>query len=633
MIWAGTRVPAGRKAICLVGLSAAVEAFALVLQAKWPFILDTSLIQIQIAAYIVGIALEEIDFRGLLSRIGENRFQRIAMSLGDGLVCTDSNHRITLWNQGAAAIFGYEIAEVVGRSFSIVCAGEVENEARLLSTWETVQSGRQAPNSGTVLEFQGRRKNGEVFPIEACFSAWEGTDGVQFGAILRDISVRKREAERIRYLAEHDPLTGLVNRTTLRARLDEMIASAKARRDEIALLVLGLDGFQNINNMLGQIFGDAVLCAASERLRSEIAEWGVAARLSGDEFAIAIRLSDMRETVDQLLERIALSFKTPLVAGTRQQRIGISIGAVVYPHGGQTADELLANGHLAFSRAKATRRGSYRVFEQSIRNELEERLTLEAELVLAVERDEFELFYQPQVSLADGSLIGAEALIRWQHPTRGLVSPAEFMPVVNASFLSDRVGAWVLETACKQAAGWERDGQSIRIGVNFSPSQFQSDSLVNSVVDVLARTGLTPSLLELEVTEDILLVNAPELLAIIRRIQELGVRFVFDDFGTGYASLSYLKKFPLNGLKIDRSFVRELIADAADMAIVGSTINLSRQLDLSVIAEGIEDRATADLLASMGCEEGQGYFFGRPTAACEFEEVYLTMARVKPNAA
>jgi diguanylate cyclase (GGDEF)-like protein/PAS domain S-box-containing protein len=620
MMWAGSRVTAGRKAICLIGMSAALEAFALVLQAKWPFILDTSLFQIQIAVYIGVIGLEEIDFRGLLRRISENRFQRIAMSLGDGLVCTDSNHRITLWNPGAAAIFGYDSAEVNGLPFNVLCAARTESNVRLLPTLE-LSSGEAT--CGAVTEFDGRRKNGEVFPVEASFSSWEGADGVQFGAILRDISVRKREAERIRYLAEHDPLTGLANRTTLQARLGEMITLAEGRHDEVALMVLGLDGFQAIHHMLGQICGDVVLCAASDRLRSESRGRGIVARLSGDEFAIAVPLSETKETIDQFSERIALSFKTPLVAGSREHRIGVTIGAVVYPHGGQTADELLANGHLAFSRAKATRRGSYALFQDTFRHELEKRVITEAELALAVERNEFELFFQPQVNLTDSSLIGAEALIRWNHPNRGLIPPSEFMPLVNTSSISDRVGTWVLETACKQAASWEQDGQPIRIGVNLSPSQLQYGDLVGSVIDVLARTRLTPSLLELEVTEDILLANAEQVLDTILRIQQLGVRFVFDDFGTGYASLSYLKKFPLDGLKIDRSFVSELLTDSTDAAIVKSTIDLGRQLNLSIIAEGVEDRATADFLASMGCEEGQGYFFGKPMDVSTFEGRFL----------
>src|ERR1019366_8927048 len=216
-----------------------------------------------------------------------------------------------------------------------------------------------------------------------------------------------------------------------------------------------------------------------------------------------------------------------------------------------------------------------------------------------------------------------EALIRWRHPVRGLVSPAEFMPVVNTSSISDRIAGWVLETACRQARTWQLSGHSVRVGVNLSPSQFQSGDLATSVAEILEVTGLVPSLLELEVTEALLRLDEERVLDIFRRIRSLGVRIVLDDFGTGYVSLSYLKKFPLDGLKIDRSFVLELLADSGDAAIVGSTVGLSRQLGLSVIAEGIENRATADLLISMGCEEGQGYFFGRPMPAAAFESQFL----------
>jgi len=346
--------------------------------------------------------------------------------------------------------------------------------------------------------------------------------------------------------------------------------------------------------------------------------------LSGDEFAIAIPCANMTETVERFSERISLTFTTPLLTGTRLHRVKVSIGAATYPLGGSTADELLSNSHLAFCRAKATSRGGHVLFEKTIREEMESRLTLEAELVRAVERNEFELFYQPQVRLRDSGLIGAEALIRWHHPVRGLVSPAEFMPVVNTSAVSDRIAAWVLQTACRQARAWERAGHKVRVGINLSPSQLQSGDLAAAVAAMLDTTGLTPSLLELEVTEDILLVDEARVLDMFRRIQKLGARIVFDDFGTGYGSLTYLKKFPLDGLKIDRSFVLELLADSDDAAIVGSTIGLSKQLGLSVIAEGIENLATADLLASMGCEQGQGYFFGRPMPAEAFESQFLT---------
>src|SRR6185437_4660537 len=277
----------------------------------------------------------------------------------------------------------------------------------------------------------------------------------------------------------------------------------------------------------------------------------------------------------------------------------------------------------ALCRAKASKRGGFVLFEAGIRQEIERRLTLETELALAAERGEFELFYQPQVHLGTGGLIGAEALIRWNHPVRGLLAPGEFMPVVNTSSISEPIAAWVLETACRQARAWEQAGHLLRVGVNLSPSQLHSGDLARSIAAVLAATGLTPSLLELEVTEDILLLDEKSVLKTFQRIQELGVRIVFDDFGTGYASLSYLKKFPLDGLKIDRSFVSDLIANSDDAAIVSSTIGLSKQLGLSVIAEGIENRPTVDLLAIMGCEEGQGYYFGRPLPVDELERQFL----------
>ena len=255
----------------------------MLLQAKWPLILDTSLLDTAIVAYLAAMALDEIDFRGLLGRIAERRFHRIAMSLGDGLVCTDQNHRITFWNPGAEAIFGYSAAEMIGKPIDLICA-DAAGAPFLISA--AARPAWLTPG-GTVMEFEGRRSNGEAFPVEACFSAWHGADGMQYGAVLRDITVRKREAERIRYLAEYDTLTGLANRNTLQAGLAAMIASTEKSVDGIALLVLGLDGFMNINDILGHAAGDRVLRAVAQRLKEEAGQDGLVARLSGDEFAIA----------------------------------------------------------------------------------------------------------------------------------------------------------------------------------------------------------------------------------------------------------------------------------------------------------------------------------------------------------
>ncbi|MBB4368179.1 diguanylate cyclase (GGDEF)-like protein/PAS domain S-box-containing protein [Bradyrhizobium sp. cir1] len=632
MMYSWRRLAPGLRVTILIAAGAAVELIAAFVQARWPLVIDTSLFHIAIIAYLTAIALDEIDFRSLLGRIAESRFHRIAMSLGDGLVCTDADHRITVWNPGASAIFGYMPAEIIGRPFETLCAVAADGGARP-SMSDAARQALLVPGGAVVVEFEGRRKNGETFPVEASFSGWQGTDGFQYGAILRDISVRKREAERVRYLAEHDALTGLANRNMLHAGLTGLITAAERRSSDVALLVLGLDGFQQINDMLGHSAGDLVLRAVAERLRTKVNGKAIIARLSGDEFAIALDGAEAGEPIAEFAGRIARAFEAPLATGTRQHRVRISIGVAIYPDGGHTADDLLGNGHLALSRAKATRRGSHVIFESAIRQELENRLTLESELALATDRGEFELFYQPQVRLVDGSLVGAEALIRWRHPVRGYVSPGEFMPVVNTSALSDRIANWVMETACRQARAWELSGNSVRVAINLSPSQLDSGDLAHSVAALLEATGLTPSLLELEVTEDILLHDEGRVLDMFKRIQKLGVRVLFDDFGTGYASLSYLKKFPLDGLKIDRSFVLDLLTDSDDAAIVGSTIGLSKQLGLTVVAEGIENRATADFLVNMGCEEGQGYFFGRPMPAEAFDRQFLATEQVAISAA
>src|SRR3954465_3793024 len=307
MLFSWRRLSAGKRVVLLAAMSVAVEASAFALQAAFPLIPDTSLFHIAIIVYIAAIALDEIDIRDLLGRVAESRFQRVAMSLGDGLICTDSNYLITVWNPGATAIFGYLPEEMIGRPFDEICARDADTPAF------SVKNGAELA-AGTVIEFEGRRSNGEVFPVEASFSGWQGTDGFQFGAILRDISVRKREAERIRYLAEYDSLTGLINRNTLHAKLAAMIARADADGGEMALLVLGLDGFQEINDMLGHASGDLVLRAVSARLQATMAGSGTLARLSGDEFAIALSIDDLGETVAAFAERIGAAFDAPLLA-------------------------------------------------------------------------------------------------------------------------------------------------------------------------------------------------------------------------------------------------------------------------------------------------------------------------------
>ena len=619
MILLWQRVSAARRVAVLAATAVAIEVSAYLLQMWFPLVLDTALLHIAVAVYIAAIGLDEIDVRDLLGRIAENRFQRIAMSLGDGLVCTDSNYLITVWNPGATTIFGYGPDEMIGRPFDTVCAANPEAG----TPFSIHDAG--ALGTGKVIEFDARRRNGEVFPVEASFSGWQGADGFQHGAILRDISVRKREAEKIRYLAEHDTLTGLANRYTLEARLASMIAIAEAAGTEVALLIVGLDGFQHINDLLGHANGDLVLRAVSDRLTSEVGSAGVVARLSGDEFAIAISGADMSESVDHLAKRIADQLRQAgddrqpfaprqgfdrrrRLSGQRQQcgRTAVQRAPCALPRQGQQARRLRAvrSRDSAGDRDPADARGRACARRRARR----------VRAVLPATGPSRQRRFDRRGSPHSLASPGARARFLRGNSCRSSTrrrSPSALRRGYWKRLAVRRGPGSYPDSACASASTCRRRNSTPAI----SP---------RSVADVLAATGLTPSLLELEVTEDILLLDEKGVLDTFQRIQELGVRIVFDDFGTGYASLSYLKKFPLDGLKIDRSFVLDLLTDADDAAIVSSTIVLSKQLGLSVIAEGIENRATADLLATMGCEEGQGYFFGRPLPVAELERQFLS---------
>lgn len=618
VLWRRIRV--GTRVLTLVALSIGIEAAALLIQKQAPLIVDTSCLQIAIFAYLAVTALDELDVRGLVARIAERRFQRIAMSLGDGVACADEAFRVTAWNPAAEAIFGYTAAEMIGRPFDDVWAAPEGTDAapRLLGA---LPADLLQAVGGHVIEFEGRRKNGEVFAVEACFSAWQGTEGLSYGASLRDISSRKREAERMRYLAEVDSTTDLPNGHVLQGRI--AAAAASHTGDCSVLILLSVHNLQQTNMLRGQAFGDRVLHAVGTRLQESVGDCGLVARLTGDELAILAEHTT-REAAVTIGERCIHAFAQPLLIGGREHQVSVRLGIAVLPHDGATIDDALGNAHIALYQSKLEPKPTPTFYQAEDRQKIESRLAIEAELARAIADQEFELFYQPQVALSDRSVIGAEALIRWRHPARGLVPPADFIGIANSSPISQDIASWVLRTACAQGSAWAAAGHAVRIGVNLSPSQFSSGDLCDEVSGVLSSTGFPPSLLELEVTEDILLDDAERVLSIVQRLQRLGVRLVFDDFGTGFGSLSYLKAFPLNGLKIDRSFVRDLVGNHSDAAIVRSTIALAQDLALSVIAEGIEDNETASLLAAMGCQEGQGYFFGKPCPAAEFAHKFLS---------
>ncbi|WP_347976576.1 EAL domain-containing protein [Bosea vestrisii] len=614
------RASAKTRVAIVLWTAASLEVGALIIQAQWPIIVDTSIWHLLLSAYLIAIALHEIDLRGLLRGIAERRFQRIAMSLGDGLACLDDQGRIVFWNPGASRIFGYPEADAIGRPFTACLADPGDLAPAQLARLRDAAATEAAVDH--ILDLVGLRRSGERFALEASVSSWQGADGLQFGIVLRDITVKQRERERIRYLAEHDDLTGLLNRHAFGQRLSA--EWDKSETPALAVLLIGIDRFHHYSDIHGREFGDQVLVAFAERLRALVPLNTEIARFADDEFALIVP----KEFAAAVADDVARDFgAAALVFGEWRQRVAVRIGyALAEP--GWSADHLIGNAHLALEAAKTTHDEGPVSFTASMRDRIASRLTLEAELRLAFERSEFELFYQPQLQLSDQSVIGAEALIRWRHPGRGMIPPGQFIPVLNNSPLSDAVANWVLATACRQSRQWQKAGTPIRVGVNLSPSQLQGSDLQDTIAALLEETGLAPELLELEVTEDILIEDAENAQRTFREIRARGVKIAFDDFGTGYGSLSYLKTFPLDTLKVDQTFVRHLLNDSGDAAIVRATIDLGRSLGLSVIAEGIEDGETANCLKGMGCDEGQGYYFGRPLPAAEFEQQFLARRHV-----
>lgn len=608
------RLRAVWRAFIIAGIATSAEIAGFLVQSNYPLILDTSYIHLAAIAALIALAIDEINFRALLESVSERRFHQVAMMLGDGLVCTDAKGLIHTWNNAAAVMFGHSKEEMIGKEAHLLFAGA---EHDFLFSLDSASSASHQ-NAQTLVELQARHAEGQYFPVEASISSWEGQNGTQYGIVVRDISERKRNAERIRKLAEFDSVTGLMNRHKFLHEMDEI----RRGGDGFALLVIGIAHFRSFNDAHGHVAGDTLLCALAARLAA-LTGCEKIARI-GDDFAMYVSGRDA-DTVSEALAAKILNdvCAVPQQVGSRLHRISLSIGIAIDHSTPATSEELIANAYVALSRARLSDVEGCATYRPQDRSALESKLTLESELLQAVERGQFELFYQPQFTLSDRRLVGAEALIRWRHPQRGLVRPDEFIPVINETALSERVGAWVLEEACQQASAWQKAGHPLRVSINLSPSQLQQRDFVAQLENLMRHTGISPSLIKLEVTENILLQDDERTVEIFRKLREVGVGIALDDFGTGYASLSYLKKFPITALKIDKSFVFELKDSLYDKAIVESTVSLCRHLGIVVIAEGIEDSASSDMLNELGCHEGQGYYFGRPMPASEFARVFL----------
>ena len=437
-------------------------------------------------------------------------------------------------------------------------------------------------------------------------------------ATFEDITEWQQAQEQIFHMARHDALTNLPNRTLFREQLEQALRLVK-RSDQLAVLCLDLDHFKDINDSLGHPVGDALLKEVARRLGQCIGENDTVARLGGDEFAFVQFCNDCDATaVAALASHVVESIAAPYDIGGHQLVIGVSVGISLAPEDGKNPDELLKNADLALYRAKADGRGTYRFFEAGMDARAQARRLLELDLRLALRRDEFEVHYQPIRVVATDEVVVFEALVRWNHSQRGMIAPANFIPLTEETGLIVQLGDWVLRRACMDAAGWSR---KVGVAVNLSPVQFKNPNLVSSVTAALHSSGLPADRLELEITESVLLQNSEGTLAILHEFRAMGVKISLDDFGTGYSSLSYLRSFPFDKIKIDRSFVSELATRNDSMAIIRAVTGLGKSLGIATTAEGVETSAQLELLRQEGCTQAQGYLFSKPRPAADVESM------------
>ncbi|PHM20615.1 MAG: hypothetical protein CK604_06775 [Curvibacter sp. PD_MW3] len=469
--------------------------------------------------------------------------------------------------------------------------------------------------------YQVRADNGELHTFSVSGTPFFDEQGLFRGyrGVGSDITDRMTAEQRIEFLAYHDPLTGLPNRLLLQDRFEQAVAQAQRDNSRVALLFLDLDSFKSINDTLGHHCGDALLKKVAERLKECVRDTDAISRQGGDEFLIVLRdLPDAdvaAEVMTKVMERLQEPF-TP--DGHEMITTSVSIGATIFPEDGNDFETLLKKADLAMYRAKEAGRNAYRFFDEAMNAETVDHLQLLRGLRRALERHEFTLYYQPQIDLASGRVIGVEALLRWQHPELGLIEPQRFIPVAEESGLIVPIGQWVLFEACRQAMAWQRAGlPPLTMAVNFSGVQFKRGDVEQSVRRALKESGLPPALLELELTESILIQNVDGVLASLQNLKRLGVQLSIDDFGTGYSSLAYLKRFDIDRLKIDRTFVRDLATDPDDAAIVRAIIQMANSLNLRTIAEGVETEDMLAQLRAFGCDEVQGFLFARPMPAAD----------------
>ncbi|WP_246542728.1 bifunctional diguanylate cyclase/phosphodiesterase [Paludibacterium yongneupense] len=560
---------------------------------------------------IIGVVLDISD------RIAADASLKLAAKVfetsAEGILITDADTRIIAVNEAFTRITGYSQEQVLGRSSRIFSDAAQPDYPRMIASLR--ESGYW---QGELID---RRSNGDFYPVEVSLSVVRDPDGTvsNYVGVFSDITTRKQAQERLHFLANHDPLTRLPNRSCLISSLETHLSRTRVESGQLAVVFIDLDRFKLINDSFGHQAGDELLRVISMRLGEAVGHLGMLARLGGDEFTLLVPEFVSLRQLSQIAEDVLETLARPLLLEEHEVFVTGSIGISVFPNDGIDARTLLKNADVAMYRAKDSGKNNFQFFAAEMNTQTFERLLLESGLRQALERDEFELHYQPQVEAVGRHLIGVEVLIRWRHPQLGLVPPGRFIPLAEETGLIKAIGEWVLRGACRQLVAWDAAGISVpRVAVNLSARQFEQQTLTQQVAGALDSAGLAPERLELEITESMIMQNPVEAVRILKDLKKLGVLLSIDDFGTGYSSLSILKRFPLDSLKIDRSFVDGLPLDEDSAAIADAILAMAHRLEFTVVAEGVENEAQAAFLQRQGCDLLQGFHFSKPLPAAEF---------------
>lgn len=561
-------------------------------------------------------------------RQAEAHMKKLSSALeqtADAVMITNRDGIIEYVNSAFIATTGFAMEEVLGKRPNIINSGKQGVEF-YRKFWSTILAGEVYNDV-----FINKRKDGSLYYEEKTVTPLKDDDGAitHFISTGHDITARMQTQERLQFLAHHDVLTGLPNRSLFMDRLKQALAYARWNKRLVAVLFFDIDRFKNINDTLGHEVGDQLLQLIAQRLEGCLRERDTVARFGGDEFVVVLNDIATSADVGSLAKKILAAMRPPFVINNVTLHIAGSIGISLFPGDGEESGTLLSKADTAMYRAKDMGRNHYQFYSVEMGVRAFERFAMENKLRLALERNEFVLHYQPQIDARSGRIIGTEALLRWQHPDFGLVPPLEFIPLLEETGLIIPVGEWVLRAACGQLAEWRKSGwEQLRMAVNLSSIQFGNPGLLPVITKMLANLGLAAHRLELEITESVLMHRDKTTASLLSTLDEMGVRLGLDDFGTGYSSLSYLRRFPIDTLKIDRSFVRDIPDDPEDTAITRAIISMAQSLKLELIAEGVENRVQADFLQSLGCHVLQGFFFSRPLPAEEMTQLLVSRGGV-----